>query len=85
MKEPSACREALDLIEGTSLLVDAAELQALPPARVPGLPEGFVARRLRADCVLVGYRDEYGCWALRLNSCGLKPRLAEMLAERKPL
>jgi hypothetical protein len=80
----STCRDALDLIEGGSLLVEAAELQALPPARVAGLPEGFQGRRLRSDCVLVGYQDRLGTWALRLNGCSIKPRLADMLAARTP-
>lgn len=86
MNEPkiSSCREALDITEGASLLVDATELQSLPAARVPGLPEGFQARRVRGDCVLIGWTNGSGCYALRLNSCTIKPRLVEMLQGRKP-
>lgn len=86
MNEPkiSSCREALDITEGASLLVDAAELQGLPAARVSGLPEGFQAHRVRGDCVLIGWTDGRGCYALRLNSCTIKPRLIEMLQEKKP-
>ena len=79
-----SCREVLDVIEGTSLLVDPVELQSLPAVRVHDLPPGFVAHRLRADCVLIGFQDARGTWALRINSCSIKPKHVEMLADRKP-
>lgn len=83
-REPVGLRDALDLTEGAMLLVDGKELQGLAEVRIHGLPEGYVGRRLRGDCVLVGVRHRLGCMALRLNSCTLKPRLAELLADARP-
>ena len=86
MREPkiSAVREALDITEGAMLMVDAVELAALPEVRIHGLPPGYVGRRVRSDCVLVGVDHFLGCAALRLNSCTLKPRFLELLQDSKP-
>lgn len=71
-------------MEGTSFLVDPLELQGLPAARVTGIPEGFQGRRVRNDCILIGWQAPSGTYALKLNSCQLKPRLIEMLEGKKP-
>ena len=72
--------------EGFSLVIDEAELLALPTVTVKGLPAGFRGRRYRADCIIVGWRREDGAaMGMRFHQPVVSKRWQAALEDRRPL